>query len=341
VNRKRSFGKSADGAQIRLRQPVTAADSDSPWESLCQQGIRDARPGEAPSAALAFSGETPTTHIENLQRFKLGSRTASGPAAPSATSSPCPSRISPRAASTTARRWRPGTQEKLSPPAWHPALFAAVSHLQYSGSIEVVAQECNAAARRAGAALNISGSAWSGMQAPVHQVCHEIMRTRLDFGPSPMWGAADLLELFRATRPQKPDANTLAPEEKPKPIQYRANSVNRASQPGGSDPEEQGKGTVDVRIFHPTGDPGFDKSLVGWTISGTNGSGNGPATFALPNGDYSIVRFFPLGYVSSVETSPSSSFTVVEDAIVNTDIGVTEAKRLRLLRRVKWGCSWD
>jgi len=57
----------------------------------------------------------------------------------------------------------------------------------------------------------------------------------------------------------------------------------------------------------------------------------------LPAGVYSIVRFFPLGYVSSELTSPSSQFTVEEDSVVNTDIGVTEAKRLRLLRRLDGG----
>jgi hypothetical protein len=133
------------------------------------------------------------------------------------------------------------------------------------------------------------------MDAPIHQVTHDIGsgKTRFDFGPSPMFGVADLLEPFRARLKKKPDAAAVDREAKPEPIQYRANAVNRVMQGGSSGGGAGGdEGTVSVRIFKPLDDPGFDIFFVGSSIGGSNGgrSGNGDQTFQLPAGEDSIVK---------------------------------------------------
>jgi len=129
-------------------------------------------------------------------------------------------------------------ESEAKPTGLAGALFDAVLRLQYSGSLDLGAtQECNPAEHHPGYLLGICGSAWSAMKAPIYQVSHEITsdRKRLDFGPSPN------VERHRSpgTLPRhasnKPDAPELDPDEEPEPIEYRANSVNRAMQGGSAD----------------------------------------------------------------------------------------------------------
>jgi hypothetical protein len=257
------------------------------------EGPLASTPAAPPTAGQAFAGTEPPLHTTNAQSYKVAKRKFTASFADGRTWTIELPMTSLATSGTyyreTLTAWDPG---EVVPTGLAAALYAAVSRLAYSGSFHLVQDECTPLTHLPGLAFSISDTAWSTMAAPIHAVGHDIAagRTEMEFGPSEYLGAADLLELFRASKAKKAAQAALEPEEDPAPVTYSAVATS-ASEPS---PEDAETGTLTVAITPPGEDSDFDEDEVYWTAHGPETfQGAGPGAIEVPAGDYTVV-FHPV-----------------------------------------------
>lgn len=271
-------------------------------------GPLTASPGEPPTGAEALAGTPPELHIENDQQYRLGKRRfeATFDDGKTWTIELPVTNLSASGAyyRETLAAWDEG---EPVPDGLAAAFYAGASRLAYQGSFSVVGQECLPLTHRPGKALNITGTAWSAMGAPIYAVSHDIAtgKSSIEFGPANHLGAADLLELYRANRGKKATQPALEPEEEPEQVSYAAVAAS-ASEPPASG--ETGTLVIAINSFVEVD---FDEADAPWIAVGPKTyNGKGPGSTPVEPGTYTV-QFLPIQKVDSGLWFVSESIPVV------------------------------